>query len=130
MVVGAVWAAGGKVEAAKGVWQHLAVSHMKRALHDAGLASAQALVKGSPPPKGYGLGKGIREAGRCRTRSSCSGSNLESTPTCRCFNFADFLKPLELALELTWLEQTPLDCKSMIECEELGQKREEDPLGF
>ena len=37
-----------------------------------GLASAQALVKGSTPPKGYGLGKGMKEAiasGPCCSRS-------------------------------------------------------------
>mmetsp|Transcript_116573 Transcript_116573/g.277140 ORF Transcript_116573/g.277140 Transcript_116573/m.277140 type:complete len:318 (-) Transcript_116573:20-973(-) len=37
----------------------------------AGLASAQALVKGSTPPKGYGLGKGIKEAADCKSLAEC-----------------------------------------------------------
>ncbi|CAE7216152.1 ANK1 [Symbiodinium pilosum] len=48
-------------------WSLLAVG----AAWCAGLASAQALVKGSPPPKGYGLGKGIKEAADCRSMTEC-----------------------------------------------------------
>ena len=60
LVMGAAWGAGRDQES-------VACAAVLRCR--SGLASAQALVKGSTPPKGYGLGKGIKEA--CEWNRCC-----------------------------------------------------------